>query len=269
MATTSAARAAPQSPVREAGRHDRLFYGGMAVAMGLTVFAGFASTYYLRFLTGGPKATLTGGPFTTLVYVHGALFTAWVLLFIVQTALVAGRRVAVHRRLGVAGAVLAAAMIVAGTFIAIATAKRGAAPVGVDPLAFLVIPLFDMILFATFVTAALALRRDKEAHKRLMLLAYISIIVAAVARLPGVLRGGPPGVLRPDAPLCRGGRDLRLPLEASGAQSLSVGWSAHRGLHTAASGYLEDRRLANAGGAVDEVRPRAPLMSFSVGWRRA
>ena len=108
---------------REAGKHDRLFYGGMAVAMGLTVLAGFASTYYLRFLTGGPKATLSGGPFTTLVYVHGALFTAWVLLFIVQTALVAGRRVAVHRRLGGAGAVLAAAMIVAGTFIAIATAN--------------------------------------------------------------------------------------------------------------------------------------------------
>ncbi len=113
------------------------------------------------------------------------------LLFIVQTALVAGRRVAVHRRLGVAGAVLAAAMIVAGTFTAIATAARGSAPAGVDPLAFLVIPVFDMILFAIFVTAALALRRDKEAHKRLMLLAYISIIVAAVARLPGVLRGGP------------------------------------------------------------------------------
>jgi hypothetical protein len=191
MTTASTAGVAAQ-PVREAGRHDRLFYGGMAVAMGLTVFAGFASTYYLRFLTGGPKATVSGGAFTTLVYAHGALFTVWVLLFIVQTALVAGRRVAVHRRLGVAGAVLAAAMIVAGTLLAIATAKRGAAPVGVDPLAFLVIPLVDMILFPTFVTAALALRRDKEAHKRLMLLAYISIIVAAVARLPGVLRRGPP-----------------------------------------------------------------------------
>lgn len=179
-------------PVRGTGTHDRLFYGGMAIAMGLTVFAGFASTYYLRFLTGGPKATLSGGPFTALVYAHGALFTAWVLLFIVQTALVAGHRVGVHRRLGVAGAVLAAAMIAAGTFTAIATAARGSAPPGMDPLAFLAIPLFDMILFATFVIAALALRRDKEAHKRLMLLAYISIIVAAVARLPGVLRGGPP-----------------------------------------------------------------------------
>jgi hypothetical protein len=192
MATGSAARAARQVPAHGAGTHDRLFYGGMAIAMGLTVFVGFASTYYLRFSSGGPKATLSGGPFTRLVHVHGALFTAWVLLFIVQTALVASRRVAIHRRLGVAGAVLAAAMIVAGTFTAIAAAKRGSAPAGVDPLVFLVIPLFDMILFASFVIAALALRRDKEAHKRLMLLAYISIIVAAVARLPGVLRGGPP-----------------------------------------------------------------------------
>ena len=164
----------------------------MAIAMGLTVFAGFASTYYLRLFTGGPKATLSGGPFTALHHVHGALFTAWVLLFIVQTALVAGHRVRVHRRLGVAGAVLAAAMIVAGTSTAIATAARGAAPPGADPLAFLAIPLFDMVLFATFVAAALALRRDKETHKRLMLLAYISIIVAAVARLPWMLRGGPP-----------------------------------------------------------------------------
>lgn len=188
MATASATRGAPQL----SGTHDRLFYGGMAVAMGLTVFAGFAPTFYLRFFAGGPKATLSGGPFTALVYVHGTLFTAWVLLFIVQTALVASRRVAVHRSLGVAGAVLAAAMIVAGTFTAIATAARGSAPAGVDPLAFLVIPVFDMVLFATFVTAALALRRDKEAHKRLMLLAYISIIVAAVARLPGVLQGGAP-----------------------------------------------------------------------------
>ena len=189
MAKASAARGAPQLP----GTHDRLFYGGMAIVMGLTVFAGFARTYYLRFLTGGPKATLSGGAFTTPFHVHGALFTAWVLLFIVQTALVAGRRVAVHRRLGVAGAVLAAAMIVAGTFAAITAAARGSAPPGVDPLAFLAIPIFDMVLFATFVTAALALRRDKETHKRLMVLAYVSIITAAVARLPGVLPLGPPG----------------------------------------------------------------------------
>ena len=192
MAITAATRPAPQTTDRKSITHDHLFYGGMAIALGLTVFAGFASSYYLRFLDGGPKATLTGGPITALVHGHAALFTAWVLLFIVQTALVASRRVAVHRRLGVAGALLAAAMLAAGTFLAIATAARGSAPAGADPLAFLAIPIFDMVLFATFVTAALALRRDKEAHKRLMLLAYVSIVVAAVGRLPGVLPLRPP-----------------------------------------------------------------------------
>ncbi len=171
--------------------YDRLFYSGMAIAMAVTVFGGFAPTYYMRFVAGGPQATVSGGPFTSLVHLHGALFTGWVLLFIAQTALVASHRVAVHRRLGVAGAILAAAMILVGTSTAVATARRGGAPPGVDPLAFLAIPIFDMVLFATFVTAALVLRRNKETHKRLMLLAYISIVVAAVARLPGVLPLGP------------------------------------------------------------------------------
>ena len=174
------------------GRYDRVFYGTMSIVLGLTVFAGFAGTYYFRFFDGGPKATLSGGPFTTLVHVHGALFTAWVFLFIVQAALISARRVALHRTLGFAGATLAAAMVIAGTLAAIATAKRGAAPAGSDPLAFLVIPLSDMVLFASFVTAAVVKRREKEAHKRLMLLAYVSIVVAAIARLPGVLEIGPP-----------------------------------------------------------------------------
>jgi len=174
------------------GRYDRLFYGTMAVVMGLTVIGGFSATYYLRFFDGGPKATLSGGPFTTIVHTHAALFTAWVLLFIIQTALISARRVAVHRRLGIAGAVLAAAMIAAGTAIALATARRGASPPGIDPLAFLAIPFFDMVLFTGFITAALLRRRDKETHKRLMLLAYMSIIVAAIARMPGLLAAGPP-----------------------------------------------------------------------------
>jgi hypothetical protein len=174
------------------GGYDRIFYSGMAVALALTVFGGFAPTYYARLLS-GPRATISGGPITTLVHLHAALFTAWVLLFLTQTALVAARRVALHRRLGVAGGVLAAAMVVAGTALTVASAKRGGAPPGADPLAFMAIPLFDMIVFSGFVTAALLLRRDKEAHKRLMLLAYITIVVAAVARLPGVLPLGPPG----------------------------------------------------------------------------
>jgi hypothetical protein len=143
----------------------------------------------MKFFGDGARATVSGGPFTPLVHLHGALFTGWVLLFIAQTALVASHRLAVHRRLGVAGAVLAAAIILVTTSLAVATTKRGGAPEGVDPLpplAGLALAIFDMVNFATFVTAALVFRRNKETHKRLMLLASISITVAGVARLPGV-----------------------------------------------------------------------------------
>ncbi len=181
----------PLTKVRT-GAYDRLFYSSMAVLMALTVFVGFSTTYYLRFSGDAPLKTLSGGPVTTLVHVHAALFTTWVLLFIVQTSLVAAHRVAMHRRLGIAGAVLAAAMIVAGTLLAIATAARGSAPAGMTALPFLIIPLADIALFTTFITMAIFKRRDKDAHKRLMLLAYTSVIVAAVARVPGVIKLGPP-----------------------------------------------------------------------------
>ena len=186
--TLTVAATGPPTPV---GAYDRVFYSTMSIALAITVFAGFASTYYLPLVSGGPRATVTGGPFTILVHLHGALFSAWVALFLIQTTLVAQRRVAMHRRLGALGAVLAASMVGVGTLVAIATAVRGGAPPGVDSRTFLIVPLTDMVLFATFVTAALIRRRDKETHKRLMLLAYISIIAAAIARLPGILPLGP------------------------------------------------------------------------------
>ena len=177
--------------VHAATRYDRVFYGGMAVLLAAIAVAGFAPTFYLRAWFGAPPTVAGTTELTPLAQIHGAVFTAWMVLFIVQTSLIASRRVKVHRRLGVAGAVLAAIMIVVGYMTAIAAAGRGAAPPGAEPLSFLVVPLFDLVLFAGFVTAAVLRRRDKETHKRLMLLAYISIIAAGVARLPGLLAYGP------------------------------------------------------------------------------
>ena len=186
MATTIAqGRATPA-----AGTHDRVFYSTLAAVMALTVFVGFGQTYYFRLLS-GTATTLTGGSITPTLHLHGIAFSAWVLLFLVQTLLVASRRVKVHRRLGYASIALAATMIVVGLRTAIESARRGAAPPGVDSLTFLVVPFFDIVLFTGFVSAALLKRRDKEAHKRLMLLAYVSIITAAVARMPGILPLGP------------------------------------------------------------------------------
>ena len=177
--------------VHAATRYDRIFYGGMGLLLAAVAVAGFAPTFYLRTWFGAPPTVGGATELTPLAQLHGAVFTAWMVLFIAQTSLIASRRVAVHRRLGVAGLVLAAVMIVVGAMTAIAAARRGQAPPGADSLSFLVVPLFDLVLFATFVATALLRRRDKETHKRLMLLAYISIIAAGVARLPGVLPYGP------------------------------------------------------------------------------
>ena len=193
MATVIVDTAGPRAPARPVGARDRLFYGGVAIALAAIAGTGFASTYYLRFFDGGPSATISGGPFTTLLHLHGALFSAWVVLFVVQTALISSRRVAMHRRLGLFGGALGIAMIAVGTSTAVAMARRGAAPPGIGPIEFLAVPLFDMVMFATFLAGALVWRREKETHKRLMLLAYASILAAPVARLPGVLPLGPLG----------------------------------------------------------------------------
>ena len=185
--------AASQSAARPvaAAAYDRLFYGGMAVTMALVVFVGFAPSYYLRAFYDNP-VTFTGKTtLTPLVHGHGALFTVWVVLFVAQTALIASHRVRTHRRLGIAGAVVGAAMIVVGLKTMIASAALGGTAPGIDPLSFMAIPFVDMVLFATYLGSALWLRRNKEAHKRLMLLAYISIITAAVARWPWVRPLGP------------------------------------------------------------------------------
>lgn len=189
MHTTAVSR--PARPQAQ-GAYDRAFYTGMAITMAATVFAGFASTFYLRPLFGAP-VTITGAvTLSPLAVIHGTVFSAWVLLFVLQTSLVATKRVALHRKMGVAGAVLAAAMVTVGVPTAIASAAAGRGAPGADPMEFLVVPIVDMLLFPAFVVAALLWRRDREAHKRLMLLAYLSIITAAIARLPGIITLGPP-----------------------------------------------------------------------------
>ena len=159
-------------------RRERLFYTGMAVAFVITVFAGFARTYYLRPYFGTPSLT-------PLLHLHGVVFTSWLALLLTQTALVAANRTRIHRRLGVAGAVLAVLMVVIGTATAVIRAKIVEVPPDApSPLIFLTIPLGDMLVFALLVGAGFYFRRRVDVHKRLMLLATISILPAATARLP-------------------------------------------------------------------------------------
>lgn len=154
------------------------FYPVMAVATMATVFAGFAPTYYLRPSDAPPLPPLT--------HVHGLVFTAWVLVLLAQVSLVAAGRRGVHKRLGVAGGTLAVAMVVLGVTVALVQARREVAAGHADEaLSFLIIPLGGMVSFATLVACGFAYRARTEIHRRLMLLATIAILPAAIGRIPG------------------------------------------------------------------------------------
>jgi hypothetical protein len=158
---------------------DRIFFGAMAAACAVIVFVGFAPTFYLR-SPAPPAATL---PF--YLQLHGTAFTAWILVFGAQVALVASRQVRWHRRLGWAGAALAAMMVVSGSIAGVLSMRREfAAGHEEAAAAFLLTPFSAMVVFAALVGAAIVWRRRPETHKRLMLLATISLLDAAIARWP-------------------------------------------------------------------------------------
>ena len=168
-------------------RTDRLFFTGMALAAALMLVLGFLPSYFHR---GAELPALT-----PLYQLHGALFTAWIALLVVQTALVAGHRTDLHRTMGVAGAVLAAVVFVVGVVVSVETLRRNGGPPGGDPRKFFAIPLGDILVFGALVGAAVVQRRQSEQHKRLMLLATISLLTAAVGRfLRQVGLGGAPNL---------------------------------------------------------------------------
>lgn len=86
----------------DSSRLDKLFFCGAAALILVTVFLGFARTYYLAGVFRAPLPNL-------LAHIHGAVFSLWILLLIAQTSLIAGDRVDIHRRVGLFGFGLACA----------------------------------------------------------------------------------------------------------------------------------------------------------------
>lgn len=162
-------------PVVTGRTRERRLYTAGAIAAVLVVFAGFARTYYLKGAFGTPELP-------PLMHAHGIAMTLWVALFVAQTRLVAAGRTDLHRKLGVAGLVVAAAVVILGAKVAIEGARGGLSP-GLPPLVFLAVPLGMLAVFVPLVAAAIALRRRSDWHKRLMLLATLTLLTPAIARL--------------------------------------------------------------------------------------
>ena len=148
----------------------------MVVALLLTAFAGFAPTYYLAGLY---RANLPA----PIVHVHAVLQSAWMLLLLVQTLLVSAKRVPLHRKLGIAGFLLAAVMVPVAVMLAANELHRSAS-MGYAALSFSLVPTWEICNFAVLAGSAFALRRHPATHKRLIILATVAMMPAAVSRIP-------------------------------------------------------------------------------------
>jgi len=164
---------------------ERIFFGGMAILLCLIVVYGFSRTY---FFAGMVRASLP----SPILHVHGAIFTLWMLLYLVQTTLISARRVAWHRTLGIIGFCLPPVMIVIGTIAALDALYRGVQIGPLDPLTSSAIPLIGIAFFTPVIWAAWATRRKPDSQKRLILLATIGLTEAAFGRFPWDRIGMPP-----------------------------------------------------------------------------
>ncbi len=149
--------------VRTSRVTDHRFYYAAALAFIILVFAGFARTYYL-------KGYFAAEPLRLLVHLHGAVMTLWYALFAVQVWLVASHRVAVHRRLGIAGVFLAGAVVALGATVSLGLAKHRLQvnPHSTGAPLLLAFQLFSILLvFAVLIVLAVYWRRRPDYHKRL------------------------------------------------------------------------------------------------------
>lgn len=157
----TAAGVARHEPV--ARRRDHFFLIAAAV-MSLVIFVGFLPSFFLRY-----RFHTTSLPVNLIV--HATVMTAWQLLFLAQTILVAAGRTDLHRRLGIAGAGLAIAVIVVGIDATLRQPGRLAASGFVlpFPVEMLVIGnLFGFAVFGGLVATAIVRRRDSGSHRRLI-----------------------------------------------------------------------------------------------------
>jgi len=149
------------------------FYVTWSLVMAGVIVAGFSQTVPDDF---------AAPHFPLLMAVHGAIFTAWVVLMVAQPILVATGQVRRHRVIGLVGAGLAAAMVVMGVAATLYTVVTHHVPSFFPKGVFLVMSLLSILVFGALVAAAVRLRRQPDWHKRLMLCATASILGPGLGR---------------------------------------------------------------------------------------
>lgn len=133
-----------------------------------------------------------GLDYPLIVHFHAVAFVGYLVLFTTQVALVRNDRLDLHRKLGMAGAALAALMLVLGPATALVVHGIQYTATGATP-EFLAVQLTDILAFAGLTGAGLLLRKTPSAHKRLMLMGLIYISDAGFARFLNAFAAAPLG----------------------------------------------------------------------------
>lgn len=180
MARTPSVRAQAAARPPFAVRHpwDRPFLLVWVLLIWAAVLIGFVPEIVSHIRNGAP-------PQPMMVRAHGTAFVGWMVLLTVQLFLIRHQKVRLHRWLGVAGAVLAALMVVLGIGVALVVQHSHLGGPQSNP-GFFSVQLLDMVEFGGLVTAAVLTRGQPAAHKRLMLLATLSIADAGFSRWLGI-----------------------------------------------------------------------------------
>jgi hypothetical protein len=138
---------------------DRKLFLAAAITFPLIVLIGYFRSYYGSFLFDVPSVA------NSLVHFHAGVMSAWVVYFTAQVALIRTKNVKFHMTMGLAGIALAVLVVIVGMATAYdAQLVRGAAPPGVNPHGFFILPLSDMFLFAVFFTGAVYYRKRPAEH---------------------------------------------------------------------------------------------------------
>ena len=156
-------------------KSDRDFFLGFVCACWLGVIMGFMPAVTKR-ISGQADY-----PAPLILEIHAMAFCAWLVLLAIQTGLVRKRRMALHMTLGLTAIALIPLMATSALLSEVYT-QRFHLTHPPDNLAFFILPIFYVVAFASLASAAILLRRNPGAHKRLMILATTIIVGAAYAR---------------------------------------------------------------------------------------
>jgi len=124
-------------------------------------------------------------PKPLVMWVHGVVFSAWVLFYIAQSALVRSHNVRLHRMMGWFGVVLGASLPIIGTITTVMMRRFDLQYSDLRKIApNVTIGLLDMVSFTAPFVLAICWRRKPERHRRLMLVATCTLTAAAFVRFP-------------------------------------------------------------------------------------